>query len=649
MKSIIFVYIVMVSMVFSSCNYLDVMPDTRAKIEDSYNTPSRTEGFLYSCYSYLPKKRMSNIGSTISVNPIDRLTGGETTSYYKAGENGGVLTAGKYTPAAPLLAGEVWNTCMVGIRQCYEFLDIIDQASVSIEEERTIFKSEALFLIAYYHFHLLQAFGPSPIIRHKFDPDISDFSEMPARSSYDDVVKFIDETLEQAMPGLVDTHTPNNFGRATKHVARALRSRMYLYAASPLFNGNSEFYNDFVDADGKHLISQEYSVKKWEKSAEVTLDAIREAEKVYHLYGDVEAGEPTAAKPGFTSSTESGKAQRRVRYCFMDAANLCEVIMGDNRTETLYDVQIRSSVRQTKQAPFAMANSTAPTLQMVELFYTKNGLPIDKDEEYGYSERYELINLPKNFDGNMYADRPNDQTIKLHLNREPRFYSWIGFANGNYEISRYNAVDLAFNKAYVPGGLKMVAGGAHGWKTGQTTHFSVTGYLNKKFTHPGLTTKLIQYPFPVFRLAELYLNYAEALIETGNPANYSIARNYIDKVRVRAGIPIIEESLEHATSDWKGKKDDQEVLRQIVRQERQIEFYLENQRFWDLRRWKKAEALNEHFKGWNIAGTSIIEFFKEPQNNPFLTNSFSREHYLMPVPLSEIERMPQLIQNPYYK
>ena len=105
MKSIIFVYIVMVSMVFSSCNYLDVMPDERAKIEDSYNTPSRTEGFLYSCYSYLPKKRMSNIGSTISVNPIDRLTGGETTSYYKAGENGGVLTAGKYTPAAPFFVG----------------------------------------------------------------------------------------------------------------------------------------------------------------------------------------------------------------------------------------------------------------------------------------------------------------------------------------------------------------------------------------------------------------------------------------------------------------------------------------------------------------------------------------------------------------
>lgn len=636
-------------MIVSSCDYLDVMPDERAKIEDSYNTPGRTEGFLYSCYSYLPKKRLTGIGGSIIGEPIDRTTGGETTTYYKAGEKGGMLTTGQYSPADPLIAGDLWNTCMVGIRQCYEFLDIIDKATVSTEEERTIYKSEATFLIAYYHFHLLQAFGPSPIIRQKYDLD-TDFATMPARSSYDDVVTFIDETLELAMPGLVETHTPENFGRATKNAVRALKSRMYLYAASPLFNGNSDFYGNFKDVNENNLISQEYSKEKWEKCAEVTLDAIKKAESAgYHLYGDLEAGEPSAAKPGFSSETESGKAQRRVRYCFMDASNLCEVIMGDNRTETAYDVQIRSSVRQSKQAPFTMTNSTAPTLQMVELFYTKNGLPIDKDDEYAYDERYELTKLPSNFDGNKYADRPNDQTIKLHLNREPRFYSWIGFANGNYEISRYNATNLDYKQAYVPGGLKMVANGAHGWKQGQATHFSVTGYLNKKFTHPGFTTKLVEYPFPIFRIAELYLNYAEALIEIGDPANFSTARDYIDKIRVRAGIPTIEESLTHATSDWKGKKDDQEILRQIVRQERQIEFYLENQRFWDLRRWKKAEILNEHFKGWNIAGTTIGAFFSEPQNNPYLNNSFSIEHYLMPIPLSEIERMPQLIQNPYYK
>lgn len=115
-------------------------------------------------------------------------------------------------------------------------------------------------------------------------------SELPARSSYDEVVAFIDEMLDEAMPGLVEAHNPMYFGRATKHVARALRSRVHLYAASPLFNGNSEFYSNFVDENGKHLISQTYDVKKWEKCAEVTLDAIQNAEKAgYKLYGDVEA------------------------------------------------------------------------------------------------------------------------------------------------------------------------------------------------------------------------------------------------------------------------------------------------------------------------------------------------------------------------
>ena len=150
------------------------------------------------------------------------------------------------------------------------------------------------------------------------------------------------------------------FGRATKHVARALRSRVHLYAASPLFNGNSEFYSNFVDENGKHLISQTYDVKKWEKCAEVTLDAIQNAEKAgYKLYGDVEAGAPTQEKPGFTDQTESGKAQRRVRYCTIDNQNLCEIIWGDNRGESTYGVQIRSSVRQTKQIPQSVGSSLA--------------------------------------------------------------------------------------------------------------------------------------------------------------------------------------------------------------------------------------------------------------------------------------------------
>ena len=65
-------------------------------------------------------------------------------------------------------------------------------------------------------------------------------------------------------------------------------------------------------------------------SANITLYAIQNAEKAgYKLYGDVEAGAPTQEKPGFTDQTESGKAQRRVRYCTIDNQNLCEIIWGD--------------------------------------------------------------------------------------------------------------------------------------------------------------------------------------------------------------------------------------------------------------------------------------------------------------------------------
>ena len=180
-----------------------------------------------------------------------------------------------------------------------------------------IYRAEAKFLIAYYHFCSLQAFGPTLIIRKKYDLDAK-LSELPARSSYDEVVAFIDEMLDEAMPGLVEAHNPMYFGRATKHVARALRSRVHLYAASPLFNGNSESFTVIsLTKNGKHLISQTYDVKKWEKCAEVTLDAIQNAEKAgYKLYGDVEAGAPTQEKPGFTDQTESGKgsAQSQILY-----------------------------------------------------------------------------------------------------------------------------------------------------------------------------------------------------------------------------------------------------------------------------------------------------------------------------------------------
>ena len=89
-----------------------------------------------------------------------------------------------------------------------------------------------------------------------------------------------------------------------------------------------------------------------------------------------------------------------------------------------------------------------------------------------------------------------------------------------------------------------MCGEAQGAKEdGNDANYSGTGYLNKKFFHPAFQNGLnatTKYPYPLIRMAELYLNYAEILIELGGEDNLSKAKVYIDKIRTRAGIPTID-------------------------------------------------------------------------------------------------------------
>ena len=92
-----YIYIIVLCILTSGCNYLDIMPDERAKLEDSYNTPSKTEGFLYSCYTYMPMNRSSQDSQPYqSWYPTALLTGGEVTTYYKANEPEQLFTMGLY-------------------------------------------------------------------------------------------------------------------------------------------------------------------------------------------------------------------------------------------------------------------------------------------------------------------------------------------------------------------------------------------------------------------------------------------------------------------------------------------------------------------------------------------------------------------------
>lgn len=632
----IFTYCALFALSFSSCNYLDIVPDEVIKEESTYQNETYARNYLYSCYGALPRRSDLNVR-------IDWRGRGMEYLVWEAD-----FTNIVYSPSSPRQNAYTWGQIWDGIRLCYQFLNIIDKTPDITPENLHYYKAEAKFLIAYYHFVSLENYGPTCIMRQAYDQNTPN-EQLPERSSYDEVVAFIDEKLTEVLPDLADSWTGSDYGRATKSAVWAIRSRMHLYAASPLFNGN-KMYADFKSKiDDRNLISQTYDPAKWEKAAEVSREAIEHVTTLgHHLYSDAEAGHPDATKPSL-----SDMAQRRVRYCFMDDQNTQEILMADTRADGPYDIQARSLPRWTVKPPLATMNAISPTLQMVEKFYTKNGLPIDCDKTFDYNGRYSLVDMPVNYDNNNYSTKSNGKTMKLHLEREPRFYAWIGFHNGFAETAKYNNAIVNKDNAKKVIVLNLTKNGPQG-RGNRTVHYSYTGYLNKKFVHPRNEGRPIRYPYPTFRMAELYLNYAEALIEWGHDlgddqSKFNLAKQQLDIVRTRAGIPTVDDAWNNYSTK-PGYQNTYEGLRDIVRTERSIEFYLEGNHFWDSRRWinevqEELSPENPH-KILNIDGVNEESFFKVMDST--FPMYFNKGQYLMPIATSEINKLPQLVQNPFY-
>jgi hypothetical protein len=151
-----------------------------------------------------------------------------------------------------------------------------------------------------------------------------------------------------------------------------------------------------------------------------------------------------------------------------------------------------------------------------------------------------------------------------------------------------------------------------------------------------------RYAFPVIRLAELYLSYAEAMNEYNGPS--AEVYTYINLIRTRAGFPdgVIKDWADHSTNATKATTKD--GLRGIIQKERLIELAFENHRYWDLRRWKLAKTyMNRPIKGWNIG-------FKEKEDYYQLIDlhnqKFETRNYLWPIRTYVLSVNSNLVQNP---
>ncbi len=639
MKKIFYILTVFVlwAMTFSSCDYLDIVPDEIPTEEDAFKDTQALLRYLYSCYGYIPNPRHQT-------ESLDLFTADEVISG-AAHETFTHFPEGNYSASTPVIS--YWNTLFTGIRQCYLLLDNIEMVPGVTQEEIKNYSAEATFLIAYYHFLLLRSYGPIMIIDRL--PDINmPVSQYPGRKPYDECVQWIADKFDEAIAIGLEPYQYSDtrfYGRATALAAKAIKSRILLYAASPLFNGQTaldatsdatllnQAYAEFKNnGSNEQLISTTYSSEKWQKAATAAKAAIEDAESVgYALAYEGDVREEIDIMPYPDNAVE-----RRLRMTIINNQSR-EIIWADTRSDDLnYGLQNKSAPTIVDQPKSGAWNCIAPTLTMVELFYTSNGLPIDKDPDWntlkgGYDGRY----------GYSAQENGNGTTLNLNQNREPRFEAWIAYHNSYYE---YNSKgDYRIKTLFR-------AKDQQGTKE-RNTNYSPTGYLNKKGVHPlnskgaesGGSTK--NYPWSVIRLAELYLNYAEALIEVGGTENLSTAADYIDKVRLRAGIPTIEASWSIVDPSAKTKKD---VMREIVRQERSVELYMENHRFWDVRRWMLGtKYFNASVRGMNILGATNAVFFQVKEINA-LRLFVAPKNYLMPMPLSDLNKNQKLVQNPGY-
>lgn len=625
-------YILAIIFALSSCDFLDIVPDERPTEKDAFEDTGAAERFMYSCYAYLPKSRNGS-------QSLDFMTGDEVVTAFEH-ESFASFPKGNYTAAKPVIS--YWDTFFQGIKQCYILLNNIDLVPNLKKEVRDDYVAQAKFLIGYYHYLLMRCYGP--IILIKEEPSITTPpSQYLPRSNYEETIAFIINMFDEASKTLKDERPIKSYGLATSVAAKSLKAKTLLYAASPLFNGNSEFYKDFKDFSGNLLMPINYDPQKWIKTKEAYKEAIDAAHGAGHkLYNKTDIDPNGNQEP-------KDPTLRNLRYNIIDAGNE-EIIWADARDEGPYGVQ-------NKSLPYGPGtwNGVAPTFAMLDRFYTKNGLPIDVDPNFDLANKLKTVTISEEF-ANIAEE--GKQTIQYNLEREPRFYAWIGFQGGYYEVFNSDN-DGAYDKdesykkhSDIKNG-KLVCDFILGGNTARGSvgnlrknNYSPTGYLNKKGVHPSFQAKSkqqgpVEYPWPIIRLAELYLSYAEACVETGD---LSEAKKYLNLVRERAGIPTVEKSWETIA----GITLTQDKLRDIVRQERMIEFYLENQNFWDMRRWKIADKFfSVKAKGLNIEATSIDDFavIKEVI---FERKFVSPSQYLLPIPLADVNRNEKTVQNPGY-
>lgn len=500
-----------------------------------------------------------------------------------------------------------WTTLYGSIRQANIFLEMAhpieseggSDAEYISEADMTLYKANARFMRAIYHYYLFEMYGPIPIVENSYTLDNLPNLE---RNSVDEVVTWIDRELSECMNEMWQEPYHDNDqmrGVPTKGTAMAYRAKLWVYAASPLFNGSWEYGNSLVNTDGKKLFpdasTKQTKIDNAVKYLKEFIDYAEEGGRYALLDTDVPADDlynlfQTYNKEIIWATTTNS--------------------WGSLGAETF-------DGHATPKGEYKGLNGLDVLQELVDDFYCSDGKPIANESFMDASPLYSET-MPDKGGANIHG---------MYLNREPRFYNSITYTGMTWPSSG-NRINFSY-------------GGKDGAGTGDgepNTGYMVYKRYYKKLGQGTGNVSSKYRPSIIFRLAEFYLLYAEMLNEQTQGASDDILV-YVNKVRERAGIP----NLEECNPDIEGNYAQ---LREAIRRESRIELCTEGQRYFDICRWLIAkDILNKDMTKLNTYKGEEDGYYKRMNFN---TRVFQEKNYLYPIPLDEIKRSEGgvLVQNP---
>lgn len=631
MKKILF-YMIVCLMGLTSCKYLDVVPEGQAAFSDLFKTEYQCRKFVNGLYSEIPiKLSYTEIPEWCAGD--DFITGTKGTIRwfpYKSilyGEENANTTYFQYWQESSTQAGARIRHMYRAIRYCYLLLDNISSVPNISEENYNYWRGEALYLIAFYHQMLLEYYGPVVLEKQSLSLNSTESEMYLPRNTYDECVDFICNKYDEACKLLPAKRIDAELGLPSQVVAKAYKARLLLMAASKQFNGNSADYASFKNPDGTCLMSQTYDREKWKKA----LDAAQEAITLAEANGCKLYTNPTDG----LSTFDQGVKNYHDTFCENISVSYPEEFIAAGTDVTWSQYLQRDTgphVTKSYNGSTSFCEYLVPTFEAVEMYYSKNGLPMDVD--------------PLTKDLNLYSVADGDSTALLHRNREPRFNASIGYDRGLMDFNG-GTMSLHCRGGEMQGVYLTSAGAIDASKEYQTC----TGYCLKKYLHKSVyynpTTRKMTYRdivTPLLRLSELYLNYAEADFEyNGSLSQQSLT--YLNKIRTRCGLPHFEDSWALVGGIPQGDK-----LRDVLHQERSIELLYEGHRYWDIRRWGEAkDIMSKTPKAWNLKGKTQKDFYQLSTMQEVGTRVFeSPKNIWLAIPLAAMNVNYNLVQNPGY-